>query len=526
MTPILGRMHSIRPAFDTTEGTKVLSESSPFIIGLFCGSGKPGDIDQFLKATIDELIRLSPETVDLSFIANRACTASLRCVIADTPMRAYLKRSKGHKGYWACDRCIQKGIPFKGNSKRIVLPNVAAPLRKDQDFLTYHVNDFSLDEHLDPTQVSPFVRVNHKMVTGFVIEPMHSYIDGAFGRRLGGFASVPSEEKICKDGLVEANRRIAAFKFWKLNDFDRPVEDLSKFGSYKTHVKRQFLYYSLFPVFEGILGDLEMNHIMMLQHAILLLGSYDPQPVPESNIESARQILKMYSVELTEREIPCRFVSHQIIHIPDDVANFQCGIETLSAFQYESFLSFFRRCLKSGNLPIEQIRNRLVEKKKYQLATTSSGMIIANKVELLLEAKRKCSLSRPILFHHKGDKLPKKMIFLNFELINKPPNNFCVMSDGSMIICKDFFVDGKDGSPQIIGQKFLDLCDAFLKPFPSSSFGIFLATNLSDLVQQWPASQVTAKIYAFPRRPNGRVNIYDKFQKWFLMPLRHTIRKM
>lgn len=106
-------------------------------------------------------------------------------------------------------------------------------------------------------------------------------------------------------------------------------------------------------------------------------------------------------------------------------------------------------------------------------------MIIANKVELLLEAKRQFSPSRPIIFHHKGEKLPKRLIFCNFELINRPPNNFCAMSDGSVVICKDFFVDEVSGSSQIVGQKFLDLRDAFLKPFCSSKFGIYIGTNLS-----------------------------------------------
>ena len=120
----------------------------------------------------------------------------------------------------------------------------------------------------------------------------------------------------------------------------------------------------------------------------------------------------MYCVELTEREIPCRFVNHECIHIPDDVAKYQCGVETLSAFQYESFLSFFRRCLKSEKLPlIEQIRNRLIEKKKHQFATTSTGMIISNKVQLLLEAQRTLSPLGPIQFHHK---VAQKVDFCKF----------------------------------------------------------------------------------------------------------------
>ena len=109
VTPILGRIHSIRPNSQSDEGTRELHETSPFIIGFYCGKGKPSDIDSFLNPTIDEFIRLSPDTDESSLANKRHFTASLRCVIADSPMRSYLKQSKGHSGYWVCDRCIQKG---------------------------------------------------------------------------------------------------------------------------------------------------------------------------------------------------------------------------------------------------------------------------------------------------------------------------------------------------------------------------------------------------------------------------------
>ena len=69
-----------------------------------------------------------------------------------------------------------------------------------------------------------------------------------------------------------------------------------------------------------------------------------------------------------------------------DSDNFQCGIETLSAFPFESFHKFFRTCIRSGNLQAEQIRNHCVEMSKYQLPTASYGTTIQNKLQQLLEA--------------------------------------------------------------------------------------------------------------------------------------------
>jgi hypothetical protein len=88
VTPILGRIHSIRLNSESNEGTRENEETSPFIIGFYCGKGKPSDIDSFLNPTINLFIRLSPETEESSLQSKRCFTTSLRCVISDTLMRS------------------------------------------------------------------------------------------------------------------------------------------------------------------------------------------------------------------------------------------------------------------------------------------------------------------------------------------------------------------------------------------------------------------------------------------------------
>ncbi len=100
------------------------------------GKGKPGGISSFLSELIGEFRRLSLSNSDSACILARCLTASLRCIIADGPMRSYLKRTKGHSGYWSCDRCIQKGEMI---NRAIMLRSVNAPRRTDANFSTYHI---------------------------------------------------------------------------------------------------------------------------------------------------------------------------------------------------------------------------------------------------------------------------------------------------------------------------------------------------------------------------------------------------
>ena len=78
----------------------------------------------------------------------REFTASLRCVRTDGPMRNYLKRTKGHAGYYSCDRCIQRSGQFPVKEKRrksasttkvktsLQLREQNAPLRRDAHFFS------------------------------------------------------------------------------------------------------------------------------------------------------------------------------------------------------------------------------------------------------------------------------------------------------------------------------------------------------------------------------------------------------
>ena len=111
---------------------------------------------------------------------------------------------------------------------------------------------------------------------------------------------------------------------------------------YNAHELRQFFYYQLYPVFKGIISSDDLSHLLLLQHSMLILGGFQLSPVPQDNIEKATSQLKLYSSGLLNRGIPCRFLSHYIIHLPEDVEKRKCGIEAISAFPFEIFMNIFR----------------------------------------------------------------------------------------------------------------------------------------------------------------------------------------
>lgn len=333
--PILAVIYAIKQSADSTKPPVVIQLRHPFVIGFFLGKCKP-NLDQFLAPLFLELKRLCPNNVNPDVTRGREFTASLRCVIADYPMRSYLKRCKGHSGYWSCERCIQEGesIVNPGKKKgKIQMRELNAPLRVDKDYITYRISPDSSDDHVHQNcEDTPFFQFGFGCVSGFAIDPMHTMHAGAFGRRMKGIAFVKAEGQLSKELLTIVNHRILMFQQCKTSDFERVLRPLTtSVRKYKHHELRNMMMYYLFPVFSGLLPNDHLENVLLLQFAMLLLGGFDPNPVSKCDIDEASKILKLYVQQLMNFGFPIRPTTHAIIHLPEDVANFCCGSECLSA---------------------------------------------------------------------------------------------------------------------------------------------------------------------------------------------------
>lgn len=143
-----------------------------------------------------------------------------------------------------------------------------------------------------------------------------------------------------------------------------------------------------------------------------------------------------------DKGIPLRYLSHCMIHVPDDVEKYQVGVENLSAFIYENFQGYFRRFIASGHKGVEQLRNRLIERRLNLLPTSSVGLIINTAESFEIEAKKSAvSRSNSNVFvkfiPNREISSPKKLFFSTFVLGYQYPNNVCMLLNGSVIIVND-----------------------------------------------------------------------------------------
>lgn len=108
--PILGKLYNVK------------YKSKPFLIAFYYGHSKPESARDFLKMFVAEVNVLIHEGIDIESVHYES---NIKAFVCDTPARAFVKRCKGHTGFYSCERCDIKGetvvvSDFLGTRRKIV----------------------------------------------------------------------------------------------------------------------------------------------------------------------------------------------------------------------------------------------------------------------------------------------------------------------------------------------------------------------------------------------------------------------
>ena len=161
-----------------TAQLKGLNNNSPLVVGVYSGRGKPSDVNQFVKVTIDELNELADNGLSYE---NRIIPFSVLGFVCDAPARAFIKCIKNHSGFCCCERCVVHG-EFHG---RVVFLENDSPERTDDSFRNQLDNK---DHHKDVKSYLETMR-GLDMIKSFPLDYMHLVCLGVVRKMLNSFKS-------------------------------------------------------------------------------------------------------------------------------------------------------------------------------------------------------------------------------------------------------------------------------------------------------------------------------------------------
>lgn len=411
--PILGILNQVQ-------------NSSPFVIGLFCGMSKPTD-RAFLNQFINEAESLEKSGIKLGELQYNF---KISCLLADAPGRSLIKGCKQHNSYNSCERCVQEG-EWLG---RVILKETNCTLRTDENFCKradpdHHVaNTGSWDWPIGP-------------VTQVVLDHMHLVFLGVAKKLLCYWVKGKLPHRLSSKEVLSLSKNLLKLRPFIPRDFQRKPRALSELAHFKATEFRMFLLYTGIVVLGEVLSTTKFSNFLKLHSAMSILLS--PNASVKSWNELARSLLTQF-VQEVQVIYGLEFMVynvHSLIHIADDAMNFG-NLSNVSAFPFESFMQKIKRMLHAKNYQLTQVAKRLSE------------------MESILVDQGANSAVRGIIF------------------TNSKYNNCYCLDDGKIILLKEFVNSKCCHFYEIIKVgRFPNY------PFNSLSVGICLASISSNVVK-------------------------------------------
>ena len=334
-----------------------IGRSDPFLVALYYGEKKPDSIGDFLQEFIEEYNELRQNGLHHD---ENIYHVKLLCWICDAPARCLLKNIKGHTGYYACERCKAKGNYV--NNKVTYPGNIIYESRKDDRFaaMAYH-NSADGDTHQNGIHC-PLLDAQILPVSEVVIDVMHNIYLGTWKRLLQYLMTGPRQ--FCRLSMNQKTQLNAKLLRLRLPyEFSRQPRSIFELDRWKATELRSSLLYTGYIFLKGILSPNMYELYLRLTVAMNILHTADSGHRNLLLNYARQQILEF--IRDAEHLLGPDFIVynvHCMSHISDDVEQFQCSLNDISAFPYENHLQLIKKMVRGPKNPLAQVCARLEER--------------------------------------------------------------------------------------------------------------------------------------------------------------------
>lgn len=451
--PILGRINNI-----TYLGV--------FIIAIYHGTGKPPISDFFLNF-IEEYSFLKTEGL---IFKNRTFIINIKGFLADTPARNFICCFPGHNS--RCGNCIQERKTI--NSRRLFLENNSEA--RSENTVRYNLPKKFFNV------TSPLEDVGFHMINDFPLDYMHLICLGIMKKLLVIWVTTLKSKKHTAKKLTELNDFIATLSSTIPSDFVRKPRSLNDVNQWKASEFRLFLLYLGPVLLPQILDQTSLLHFNALSCAIRILC--DPK-VCQVHDEYAHSLLVYFvkTMSILYGDSHLTHNMHNLMHITNCV-KIHGNLDQFSCFPFENFLFCIKNMLKTGNLPLQQVLNRTIEKAKnvpLNVKLPSEFKLLKDKNAINTELTVDC------------EEVYSTIEFPSFSLTNKSPNNCCYLKSNKIVIITLICLFKQ--KEVVFGREVIPSNGLNHYPCDSREIGIFELVELSE-VKNWPINEILCKGFA------------------------------
>lgn len=441
--PILGRLKENRTIF---------------IIGIFCGTGKPSPLSDFLVHFVCEM----KDLLENGFLyLDNLFTVQIGAFICDAPARAYLKCIKSHTGFSGCEKCTVEGERFKD---RTIFTKLGKE-RTDKSFLMKTDEDHHKGD-------SPLLALPVGLVSQFPLDYMHLICLGVTKKLLTHWFHGKLTTRLPAKKCDEISESLVNIRKYIPTEFNRKPRSLKEFKRWKATEFRLFLLYTGPVVLKGKIPLAVYQNILLLHSATFILINPKPDLVLAKNLLEVfvEHSMKLYGKEFVSYNV------HNLLHIVDDVKKYE-SLDNFSCFVFENYLGKIKRMLRTSYKLLQQICNRYSE--------------LAN----FTESSRKVVAFDEQMGYNFGNKI-KELKFTAFKLNSDTGNNCCLLKNGAIVVVQYFL--HKNGDKLLFYHEFVKKKEFYNYPCLSTDLDIFAVSSLSKELKFCNIKDIQCKCILLP----------------------------
>ncbi|XP_043275264.1 uncharacterized protein [Venturia canescens] len=452
----------------------------PFVVAIYLGDSKPNDVEHFMTDFISEAEDLTQNGVVLN---DKKYTFEIAAMICDAPARAYIKCCKNATGFFACERCVVKGITIE--NKR-VYPEIYCQQRTNESFRMHTGGDHHL-----PNLLSPLLRLtDFDIIKGVPLDSMHLLLLGVMKLLLEKWTQGKSRQRLTRAQLNLLKQLLDLLKGSVPAEFQRKIFEIREVAKWKATQYRTILLYVGAVVLRDVLPHKYYQHFLLLVVASRILSS-KKLAVPYADY--ANILLREFVSLMPSLYGPGSQVLnvHNLIHISDDVKHFKLPLTEISAFWAENFLGQLKKLIRTPKYPLIQVVKRLTEVdclpgQKIRIRKKCNSMVLEGAVikgvmvgEMLIKSKR--------------------------------PDNVVELKDGKLMIINNIVEKKQNDLTNEQSRKFavegfpvIKTGDLFSRPDSSQKFGFKEILEVSDKSIVVPIEEIYYSRYEYVlkhRRP-------------------------
>lgn len=256
-----------------------------------------------------------------------------------------------------CHKCSIEG-EYSHESHTNYYPNKIFPKRTDDTFRN------KKDEYHHKID-SPVLKLPINMIDTFpVADSLHLIDLGIVKRLLTGWRDGYYKNKLLKWPSKTTDALSSKMQTIKLpKELHRKIRGLDCLSFWKALEYRNFLLYYGIVVLKGVLRSDVYEHFLILFCAVTVCSTDQYERFYDVATKLLKHFVDQYCIIYGEQYLTSNV--HNLIHLTEDVRNLG-NLTKFSAYPFESKLYEIKNMLRSGNKPLAQIANRLIELQKAQ----------------------------------------------------------------------------------------------------------------------------------------------------------------